>query len=142
MAEIVATAAAVIQFVDVAARLSSCLHHFCSKVRDVPHRFRCLQDDLRQQVEIAQHIQAYHLPVFSATIASSTFDAPLLEYIALADELCKTLDKILAKRTDGLMQRGWIGICSLRKKQHVLHICDRLEQRKSTLSMWLSAANL
>lgn len=142
MAEVVAAAAAVIQFVDVAVRLSSQLHQLCSEVRNVPHRFQRLQTDLRQQIEVAEHIQAHHLPAFSTTVASSRFDTPLLEYIALADELSQTLDKILVNKTDGLLQRGWIGLCSLRKRDQVSELVDRLEQRKSTLSLWLSAANL
>ena len=96
MAEIVATAAAVVQFVDVAVRLSSHLGRLCSEVRNVPHRFRRLQEGLRQQIEVAQHIQAHYLPAFATAVSSSTFDAPLLEYITLADELYKSLDKVLA----------------------------------------------
>ncbi|KAF2197110.1 hypothetical protein GQ43DRAFT_223224 [Delitschia confertaspora ATCC 74209] len=142
MVEVVGTAAAILQFVDVAVRLSSGLHHLCSEVRNVPRRFHRLQVDLRQQIDVAQHIKTHYLPTFSTTVASSTFDAPLLEYISLADELCNTIDKLLANRSDGLLQRGWVGICSMRKKDEVIQICDRLEHMKITLSMWLSAANL
>lgn len=141
MAEI-AAAAAIVQFIDVGARLTSHLVHLCSEVRNVPDRFYRLQLDLRQQVEVAKHIKAHCQPDFATTVASPTFDAQLFEYIALADDLCKKLDKILANRNDGLLQRGWSSLCSVRKKEDVLRICERLEQMKSTLSMWLSAANL
>lgn len=142
MAEIVATAAALIQFVDVAVRLSSQLCRLCSEVRNVPHRFHNLQLDLRQQLEIAQHIQTHLSPSSTETGDSSTFDTALLEYVALAEDLCNALEKLLANRTDGLLQRGWTGVCSAWKKEDILHICDRLEQRKSTLSLWLNATNL
>jgi hypothetical protein len=142
MVEVVGAVAAVVQLVDVALRLSSCLERFCSDVRNVPRRFLQLQIDLRQQIEIAQHIQNDHVPGFATTVSSSTLDAPLLEYISLADELNKTLEGLLAGKNDGMLQRGWNGICSLGKKQEVANICDRLEQKRSILSIWLNAANL
>jgi hypothetical protein len=142
MAEIVGTVAAVVQFVDVALRLSSCLERFCSDVRNVPRRFLQLRSDLRQQIEIAQHIRNHNLPGFATAVSSSTFDTPLVEYINLAEELCKTLEGLLARKNDGLLQRGWDALCSIHKKEEVASICDRLEQKKSTLSLWLDAANL
>ena len=142
MAEVVGAVAAVVQLVDVALRLSSCLERFCSDVRNVPRRFLQLQIDLRQQIEIAQHIQNDHVPGFATTVSSLTLDAPLLEYTSLAEELSKTLEGLLARKNDGMLQRGWSGICSLRKKEEVGNICDRLEQKRSILSVWLNAANL
>jgi len=142
MAEVVGAVAAVVQFVDVALRLSSCLERFCSDVRNVPRRFLQLQIDLRQQIEIAQHIQNDHVPGFATTVSSPTLDAPLLEYVSLADELSKTLEGLLTRKNDGMLQRGWSGICSLRKKEEVANICDRLEQKRSILSIWLTTANL
>ncbi|KAI4657051.1 uncharacterized protein J4E79_007667 [Alternaria viburni] len=142
MAEVVGAAAAVVQFVDVALRLSSCLERFCSDVRNVPRRFLQLQTDLRQQIEIAQQIQNHRLPGFATAVASSTFDTPLAEYVDLAEELCKTLEDLLGRKNDGALRRGWDAICSVRKKEEVANICDRLEQKKSTLSLWLEAANL
>lgn len=142
MAEIVATAAAIVQFVDVTIRLSSGLGRLCSDVRNVPRRLYHLQVDIRQQVEVVQYIQTHYLSTFPATATSPTFDAPLLEYIALADELCKTLDMLHADRTNGLLKRGWSSLCSLRRKEELFQMCDRLEQRKSTLSMWICAATL
>jgi hypothetical protein len=141
MAEVIGATAAVVQFVDVALRLSSCLEHFCSDVRNVPRRFLQLQTDLHQQIEIAQHIQNDHVPGFATTASSLALDTPLLEYIGLAEELNKTLGGLLARKNDGVLQRGWSGICSLRKKEEVAHICDRLEQKRSILSLWLNAAN-
>ncbi|KAI4948215.1 hypothetical protein J4E91_006209 [Alternaria rosae] len=142
MAEVVGAVAAVVQFVDVALRLSSCLERFCSDVRNVPRRFLQLQADLRQQIEIAQHIRNRQSPSFATTVSSSTFDTPLVEYIDLAEELCKRLEALLARKNDGVFQRGWGAICSVRKKEEVESICDRLEQKKSILSLWLEAANL
>jgi len=142
MAEVVGAVAAVVQFVDVALRLSSCLERFCSDVRNVPRRFLQLQTDLRQQIEIAQQIQNHRLPGFATAVASSAFDTPLAEYIDLAEELRKTLEGLLGHKNDGVLRRGWDAICSVRKKEEVASICDRLEQKKSTLSLWLEAANL
>jgi hypothetical protein len=111
-------------------------------VRNVPRRFLQLQIDLGQQIEIAQHIQNDHVPGFATTVSSSTLDAPLLEYISLAEELSKTLEGLLTRKNHGMLQRGWSSICSLRKKEEVANICDRLEQKRSILSIWLNAANL
>jgi hypothetical protein len=142
MAEIVAATAAIVQFADVAFRLTTHLGHLCSEVRHVPDRFRRLQSDLLQQVELAKLIQANCLPEFAATVASSTVDAFLLEYIGLINDLGRTLEKLLAKKDNGPLRRVWSGFCSARKKEDVERICERLEEKKSTLTMWLSAANL
>lgn len=142
MAEIIGTAAAISQFIDVAVRLSSGIYRLCSEVRNVPRQFQSLHTDLRQQIEICRQIQADCLPAFVATVASPAFETLLFEYITLANELCQTLEKILANRRSGHVQRGWTGLCSIQKKESVLQICHQLEQRKSTLSVWLSAANL
>ncbi|KAL1800772.1 hypothetical protein ACET3X_001114 [Alternaria dauci] len=142
MAEVVAATAAIVQFVDVALRLSSCLERLFSDVRNVPRRFLQLQTDLRQQIEIAQRIQNDHVPGFATTVSPSALDPPLVEYISLAEELNKALEELLTRKNDGVLQRGWSGFCSSRKKEEVAHICDRLEQKRSVLSMWLNAANL
>lgn len=142
MAEIVAATAAIVQFVDVAVRLSCGLGRFCSEVRHVPRHFHRLLEDVRQQVKVAQRIQTHYLPAFATSTASSTFDDPLVEYIILAEELCKTLDTLLANKNDGILKQRWSSLCSIRKKEEVLQICSRLEQRKSTLSMWMDAVNL
>lgn len=142
MAEVVGAVSSIVQFVDVAVRLSSCLSRLCSDIRNVPQRFHQLRIDLDQQLEVAQEIQAHGLPSFESMVTSSTFDRSLLEYITLADELRKTLDELLATSTDGLLSRSWHGLRSVRRKEHILHLCDRLEQKKGTLSLWLGAANL
>jgi hypothetical protein len=142
MAEAVAATAAIVQFVDVAVRLSFYLSHLCSEVRNVPQRFHRLQIDLRQQIEVAQHINPRHLPDSATNVGSSTFDEFLLGYIALVDELCKTLEQLIPNKNDGIFRRGWSGFCSVKKKEEVLQMCDDLEQKKTTMWMWLSAANM
>jgi len=142
MAEVVGAVTAVVQFVDVALRLSSCLERFCSDVRNVPRRFTQLQTDLRQQIDMAQQIQNHHLPGFATTVSSSAFNTPLTEYIDLVQELLKTLESLLSHKNTAFFQRGWDAICSVRKKEEVAVICDRLEQKKSTMSLWMEVANL
>ena len=142
MAEVLAAAAAIIQFADVAFRLSTQLGDFCSEVRDVPERFRLLQADLRQQAELAKLMNGDHLPAFATIVASSTVDELLREYSSLVEELGRKLEKLLAKKHDGPLQRVWSGLRSARKKDEVELICDRLEQKKSSLSMWLNSASL
>ncbi|RMZ73427.1 Ankyrin repeat-containing [Pyrenophora seminiperda CCB06] len=139
MAEAIGAAAAILQFLDVAVRLTSCLNRFCSDVRNVPRRFRELQADLRQQSDLAGQIQAQ---LSAQTVASPTLDRPLQEYIKLADELCKTLETLLFKQNDGFFHRSWTTICSIQKKEEVKSICDRLEEKKRTVSMCLHTENL
>lgn len=142
MAEILGTAAAIVQFVDVAIHLSSSIGRLCSDIRNVSRRFHRLQADLHEQVDVAQHILACHPPTLATTVGPLKSDHLLVEYIVLANDLCKTIDGLLPNKADGLLQRGWDSLCSVRKKGDVSQMCDRLEQKKSTLSMWLSAANL
>ena len=142
MAEVIGAVAGIVQFLDVAVRLSSSLGRLCSDVRNVPQRFHQLRIDLDQQLHIIQEIRAHHLPTFISVVTSPTFETFLLEYIALANELCKTLDELAVPATDGLLLRNWHNFRSVRKKDDVLHLCDRLEQGRSNLSLWLNAANL
>ncbi|KAI0610754.1 hypothetical protein TUN199_04565 [Pyrenophora tritici-repentis] len=139
MAEAIGAAAAVLQFLDVALRLKSCLDRFCSDVRNVPRRFLQLQADLRQQSDLAKHIQTQLPP---QAVASSTPNGPLPDYIAIANELCTTLETLIPKQNDVPLKRRWSNICSAKKKDEVKSICVRLEQKKSTILMWLSAENL
>ena len=142
MAEIVGVVAGIVQFVDVAVRLSSCLSRVCSDIRNVPGRLDQLRTDLDRQLEIAQEVQSHHLLTLVPMAASSAFDQSLLEYIVLAEELHKTLEELLASNTKGRLKRSWDRLRSVRKKEDILHQCERLEQKKGTLSLWLGAANL
>ena len=141
MAEIGAVAS-IVQFVDVAVRLSSHLNRVCCEMRNVPKRFQQLRKDLDEQLGVAREIQDHHLHALVSTTTSPVFDTLLIEYIALADELCDTLDKLLITGADGLFLRNWRSLCSVRKKEVIFNLCDRLERKKSTLSQWLNAVNL
>ena len=142
MAETISAIAGIVQFIDVAVRLSSGLSRLCSDIRDVPQLFHQLRIDLVQQLQVAQEIRTHHLPTFASTVASSTFDSPLLDYIALAEQLHRTLDELLAISAGRPFLRSWHNLRSVRKKENILRLCDHLEQKKNTLSLWLSAANL
>ena len=142
MGEVIGAVASLVQFLDVAVRLSSRFGRLCSDVRNVPQRFHQLRKDLNQQLHVTQEIRDHHLPTFISMVTLPEFDAFLLEYIPLANELCKALDELFVPDTDGLFQRSWRSLRSVRKKEEIRHLCDRLEQRKSNLSLWLSAANL
>ncbi|PSN66213.1 hypothetical protein BS50DRAFT_410010 [Corynespora cassiicola Philippines] len=142
MAEVVGVFAAVVQLVDVTARLSSTVNRFCSDVRNLPDRLHLLKEDVRQQAEIARNVQAHCVPAFAVTLSSPTFDAILHEYIAVADELCKKLDELLSKKGHDIIRRAWNVICSKQQREDVLEQCERLEKQKTMLSMWLNANNL
>lgn len=142
MAEAVAAAAAVIQFVDVAVRLSFKLNRLCSEVHNAPLRLQRLKTDLLHQIDIAQGVKEKHLSAFNGAVTSPTFDEFFLGYTALAEDLCKILDKILDRNDGGLFRKGWSGICSIRRREKITELCERLEQKRSTLSLWLCAANL
>jgi hypothetical protein len=142
MAEAVATAAAVLQFLDVAVRLSSVLVKLYSDVRDVPERFRVLNTDLQQQITLVKDLQTNQVPAVAALVASPAFEALLQQYVTTADDLCTTLKKLLGGPNDGRLQRAWNGLCATRKKAEITGLCDRLEQHKSALAVWLGGANL
>ena len=142
MAETISAIAGIVQFIDVAVRLSSGLNRLYSDIRDVPQLFHQLRIDLEQQLKVAQEIRTHHLPTFASTVTSSTSDKVLLDYTALVEQLHKALDELLAISPNGPFLRSWHILRSVRKKEKILHLCDRLEQKKSTFSIWLNAANL
>lgn len=87
MAEALGISAAVVQFLDIAVRLSVNINWLCSELRDVPqwlHRFKL---DLDQQVAIAQCVQSSSsLANISSSpssgLSSATpIDGPLNDYL-------------------------------------------------------------
>jgi hypothetical protein len=140
--EAVASAAAVVQFLDVAFRLSSALDKLYSDVRHVPERFQLLHTDLQQQIAVARVVEAYQQRGSAISLASSTFEASLLAYIADAEHLCTTLVRLLSGQKDGRIRRVWKSLCATRKQEEIEQLCDRLERHKSTLTLWLGGANL
>ena len=142
MAEIVGVVTGIVQFIDVAVRLSSCLSRICADISNVPERLHQLRNDLDCQLEVAQEIQAHRSLSLVPMAPSSAFDQSLLEYIALADDLRGTLEELLASNSKSRLKRSWHHLHFMREKEEIYHQCDRLEQKKSNLSLWLGAAKL
>ncbi|KAL1869622.1 hypothetical protein Daus18300_005476 [Diaporthe australafricana] len=144
MAEALGIAAAVVQFLDIGARLCLKIHFFASEVRDVPQKLNNLKSHLVQQIELAESIQT---SVIGSSFSLS--DSSKASLKAIVDEQCRTmepllklLDSITGKADDGLLRRSWNGIQAIDKKKDIEAACDLLDKKSNLLSLWLGNTNV
>jgi hypothetical protein len=145
MADILAISAAVVQFLDIAVRVSMELSSLYSDLRDVPGELRRLKLGIDQQIAIAKYIQSSHATFQSDSPGTSTSTAPinqtLADYMLAMDELASLLQSIRSEDGSGPLRRSWNAIRAVHKRKDVLLICKRLEHEKSSILLWLSNVN-
>lgn len=142
MAEAVGIAAAAVQFLDISARLLVKLSWICSEIRDVPESLRNLRTDVQHHVAAAGEIAKGTADTFSSHQASAEFEALLLEYVDNMEALHNLLEEISQGCDAGLIQRGWSAVRTINKKSEILDLCNRLEQKKTQISMWITNMSL
>ncbi|KAF4157379.1 hypothetical protein CNMCM6936_005687 [Aspergillus lentulus] len=145
MADILAISAAVVQFLDVAVRVSLGLGKLYSDIRDVPGQLHRLKLDIDQQIAIAKYILSSHATFQSdpptAFTATSPIDQTLADYVLAMEELTVLLQSIRSEDDAGSIRRSWNAIRAVHKRNSILLLCDRLEHQKSTILLWLASAN-
>ena len=135
MAE-VAIVASAIQFIDVGGRLLLSLSRLCSKVHHVPEKIENLRATLQHLLIIAEVVKSNHVSSYAGSQAAE-FNLACSESIKLIKELASLLDNLTAVVDDGPFRRTWKAIVAVKKEKEILDICERLEQYKTTLSLWL-----
>lgn len=141
MAAELGTIAAVVQLLDVVGRLSIRLSRFCSDISEAPQRIHDLKAELDRQLNVTRDIRSRHATVFAIIPGYSTFDHPLQNFIGLVNTLHSELDNLSRADSDNVFQRRWKDIRAVRKKEEIMYICTLLEHKKSSLTLWLAAAN-
>jgi hypothetical protein len=145
MAEILGISAAVVQFLDIAVRVSMELSRLYSDLRDVPDKLHRLKLDIDQQIAIAKYIKSSHATFQRDSPGTSTSTAPinqtLADYMITMEELVGLLQSIRSEDGAGPLRRSWDAIRAVHKRNDVLLRCDRLEHQKSSILLWLSNVN-
>lgn len=147
MADPLAISAGIVQFTSVALRLCTKLHWFCSEMQDIPNTMAQLHQDLKQQLSMAQDIQAAHGKIsHAATTAPATTGThlePILDdYLQAMKALLMTLESVTKKDGMGAFRQGWNAMRAVYKKNEILLLCDHLDRKKGLISIWLGNANL
>lgn len=144
MADPLSIAASVVQFLDISVRLCLKLNHFCAEMRDVPHKLRSLEADLRQQNSVAQGIQQLiNKSPAAIDVSSVNILAGILgDYSKTMERLLLVLGSVTSHNDAGLLKKGWNARRAIKKKTQILCCCDSMAQQRSVLSLWLSHLNM
>ncbi|KAI1271889.1 hypothetical protein F5Y07DRAFT_327944 [Xylaria sp. FL0933] len=146
MADILMISATVVQFLDVAIRLSGKLGGLYIDLRDVPAELQSLKLDIDQQIDIARCIQSSHATFLNAphanSIATTSIDQTLASYVSLMERLIELLQSVTNKDNARIAQRSWNAVRAVHKRKEIMTICANLERKKSTVGLWLSNAKL
>jgi len=149
MAESLAIATAVVQFVDVAVRLSCKLSWLCSELRDAPQWLHNLKSELDQQIavgQLCQHTYATTLDLPALGIDSANGNtapswAPLEDYLRTMEQLSALIEKVSHDSATGKIERSWKSLKAVYQRRDITILCETLVQKKSTLSLWLTSIN-
>ena len=140
MAE-VGIAASIIQFIDVGGRSLIGLSRLCSTLRHVPQTIENSQTTLNHLLAIAKIVKSNHLTLHAGRQAVE-FNSVCSDCIKLAKDLESLLNSLTVAVYDGPLRRAWKTVVAAKKEKEILEICERLEQYKTTLSLWLFNAVL
>ncbi|KAF7521464.1 hypothetical protein G7054_g12450 [Neopestalotiopsis clavispora] len=142
----VAISAAVVQFLDIAVRLTLQLSSLYKQVQDVPEKLQYLQADIDQQITIARYVQSTHATFWNAsppiTVVSMSINQPLTDYVAIMEQLLETV-KIITKSNDiGIIRRSWSALRAIQKCKEAITLCDALEKKKIIRRSFLFPATI
>ncbi|KAF3018437.1 hypothetical protein E8E14_005247 [Neopestalotiopsis sp. 37M] len=146
MADALAISAAVVQFLDVAVRLTLQLSSLYKEVQNVPEKLRRLQVDIDQQITIAKYVQSTHAIFWHDSPPTSAISMPidqsLADYITIMEQLLEVMKIIIMPNDTGIIRRSWSALRATQKCKEAITLCDALEKKKSNITMWLSTANI
>lgn len=145
MAEALAIAAAVVQFLDIGLRLSTKLGGLVSELHDAPNTLHRLKSDLDQQISMTQHIQSSYPIFWSTSIKSPSAvtlqDKALVDYTHTMEQLVSVIQSVHNEAEHGAFRKSWNAIRVIHKRKEIELLCDHLERQKSTMMLWLTNAN-
>lgn len=145
MADALAISAAVVQFLDIAIKLTLQLSSLYKEVHDAPEKLQRVKADIEQQIAIAKYVKSSHALFRSGSPATSTvsmpLEQPLADYVAVMKQLLLAVQTI-QKSDAGIIRRSWNALRATRKCKEAITLCDVLEKKKSSITMWLSTANM
>ena len=58
------------------------------------------------------------------------------------DRVVSIIQSVSSEKDAGALRRSWNAVRAVHKQSEIMLLCDHLEQKKSTISLWLSNANV
>ncbi|KAI1349778.1 hypothetical protein F5Y01DRAFT_316451 [Xylaria sp. FL0043] len=145
MADILTISAAVVQFLDVAIRLSGKLGGLYIDLRDVPAELQSLKLDIDQQIDIAKYIRSSHATFLNvphaSSIATTLIDQTLASYVSLMERLIELLQSVIGKDNATMAQRSWNAVRAVHKRKEIIQYVPILKGRK-VAQLLISIQNL
>ncbi|OTB10236.1 hypothetical protein K445DRAFT_27822 [Daldinia sp. EC12] len=143
MAEALSIAAAGVQFVDVAIRLSEKPSWVYSEVRGAPERPHDLKVNLDQQIKLVEKISQTQLDVQTTLVDNGDeITAILVKYKDVIQNLLELLQSLLGHTDKNILRKGWGVILTLHKRNDILLLCDQIEEQRDLVLLWHSNINL
>jgi hypothetical protein len=133
--EILGAVASAVQLADTCMKIAICAIDLFSRVRDAPETIRKRIVAVEQLVEIARLIQ--HNPSLQTSLIASVLNRARAD----ADQLFEILTKIDAQLTAGKVVKYWKALEGVTKEKRILAMCDRLQENKASLTLYIASIN-
>ena len=133
--EVLGAVASAVQLADACLKIATCAVDLFSRVRDAPETIRKRIVAVEQLVEIARLIE--HNPSLQTPLIASV----LTRARADADQLFEILTKIDAQPSAGKVVKYWKALEGITREKRILAICDRLQENKTLLTLYIASIN-
>jgi N-terminal domain on NACHT_NTPase and P-loop NTPases len=133
--EILGAVASAVQLADTCMKIAICAIDLFSRVRDAPETIRKRIVAVQQLVEVARLIE--HNPSLQTPLIASV----LTRARADADQLFEILTKIDAQPSAGKVVKYWKALEGITREKRILAICDRLQENKALLTLYIASIN-
>jgi hypothetical protein len=134
--EVLGALAGAVQLADTCLKITICAIDLFSRVRDAPETIR------RRIVAVEQFVEIARLIEYNPSLQTPLIASVLTRARADADQLFEILTKIDAQPTAGKVVKYWKTLEGVTKEKRILAICDRLQENKASLTLYIASINL
>jgi hypothetical protein len=133
--EVLGILASAVQLADTCLKITISATNLFTRVRGTPETIRKHVAEIEQLVEIArliEHNPTLQTPLISSVLATCHGDA---------DQLLGIWKKIDTQPTAGKVAKYWKALEGATKEKRILAICERLQQKKNSLTLYIANVN-
>jgi hypothetical protein len=124
-----------VQLADTYVKLATCAVDLFSRVRDAPETIQkriVVVEQLLEIVRLIQHNPSLQTPLIASVLTRARADA---------DQLFEILTKIDAQPSAGKVVKYWKALEGITREKRILAICDRLQENKALLTLYIASIN-
>ena len=133
--EILGALASTAQLADTCLKITIAASDLFTRVRGAPETIRTRIAQIEQLIEIARLIE--HNSTLQTPLIGSTLDRCRED----TNNLLDILKKLDTEATAGKVAKYWKALAGVTKEKKILGICERLEERKSSLALCIASIN-